>query len=522
MTDTEPTTRTAPAADPATPSADTPRRDPWVWRHRSGLWLVVVLAVGWLAVGLHIRAYEPYSPIDEMQHADYTRGILDGEIVVSGDTISAATMEDLACRGVDAPLGEPLPACGAAPHEPGEFPEQGYNTAAIHPPTYYAVMAWGGAGVRWLTGADDVLQTTRLAGGLFLSFGAVALWALLAEFRVRVAVRVAVALLVLLTPLVLVQSATINPDATALGAGAFVLLATVRAERRAWPVWVPAVAAVLAVGLKSTNVVAVVAAGVYLAVRWWAERRGTLDAQPVGEPPIDAPPIDAPPIDAPPIDAPPNVRSGIDTTRDQSAADPARRDEVRIIEPSRPPATSRLWAVFGSLAAGTAVVSIVVSALQRASATMPMSEIPMMVRMQVSALPWNQLPAVVTITPTGTPWVTYALNRPVISLVTLVVTLALPVLAVAALALSAAGDRVRALAVAGLVATLLTGPLFVVANYVLTGIYTPIPSRYALAAVPAMAVAGAMVLDRNRLGRVLASVVAGVGTLAVIAGLLAP
>src|SRR3712207_7825539 len=57
---------------------------------------MVLLAV--LLVGLFIRAYEPLSPLDEMEHIDYVHHLLDGDMVELGDTRSEEHTSELQSR----------------------------------------------------------------------------------------------------------------------------------------------------------------------------------------------------------------------------------------------------------------------------------------------------------------------------------------------------------------------------------------------------------------------------------------
>ena len=50
-------------------------------------------------------------------------------------------MREEACRGVDSP-GFVTPPCRDPELRPEQFQELGINSAATHPPTYYAVTGW--------------------------------------------------------------------------------------------------------------------------------------------------------------------------------------------------------------------------------------------------------------------------------------------------------------------------------------------------------------------------------------------
>ena len=428
--------------------------------------IVLLVAFGGVLVGLHVRDYTRVSPSDELQHLDYlNRVVRENEMVRRGDLFHDEALRTQACQGLDAEFTDP--PCGLDDYDPRTFQEGGFNTAYINPPIYYGLSGYTASALSAVTGSDSLFTTGRLTGILWLGAALVLLWLAMAELAISWQVRVPILLLTMTAPTVLEAVATINPDSTALFAGASVLLAILRWERTGrW--WWPALAAVLALMLKSTNIIAVGLGILYLAIRHAQTRRPVAD----GEPP-----------------------------------DPAS-DEPRA--GWRP-----FLRVTLSMAGGVAVVAFVWLVIGSAIARVPSGDIPMQARFHVDSIGAAEFltNSVTGFTPLNTPYVPVELATAWISPVAVLVDrLFLVGLGVAAFA-AGAGSRLRAMALATLMALALVGPGFVVVNFFLTdGMYVEIPRRYGLSAVPGMAIALAVVL-RDR--RALAVVSGGAGLIAV-------
>lgn len=227
----------------------------------------LVLFLGLVIAG-HDRAFNTLSVLDEPQHVDYVDRILAGEVVRRGDQYRQAALEAAACRGI---AGYEQPPCTPGrTYHPGDFAWGGFNTADIHPPTYYFLTAIPTR--LGLLGGTDVTTAARLAGAMWLGSALVILWFVMSWLAVPVLPRVAVLALVATAPAIIHASATVTPDATALLAGALMIAVTLLWERGAVPAFVLAVAATFVVSLKMTNVLSVVACVIYLLVRGWTAR----------------------------------------------------------------------------------------------------------------------------------------------------------------------------------------------------------------------------------------------------------
>src|SRR5580698_1788990 len=111
--------------------------------------LLVVIPI--FLVSLHVRVYTKLSPIDELQHIDYMFRSPGLHPVIAGTQDSAPAMREEVCRGIDAVFT--LSPCSSKKLVPSEFQDQGYDTAYIHPPTYYDITWVAGEGVMSITGA---------------------------------------------------------------------------------------------------------------------------------------------------------------------------------------------------------------------------------------------------------------------------------------------------------------------------------------------------------------------------------
>jgi hypothetical protein len=245
-----------------------PAKRPLVRRGVRVAAVIGLLFVLGLFIAGHDRAFKALSLLDEPQHVDYVDRILAGEIVRRGDQYHQAAMEAAACRGV---AGYDQPPCTPERmYHPGDFAWGGFNTADIHPPTYYFLTA---VPTRLgLLAGTDLTTAARLAGAMWLGSALVILWFVMSWLAVPVLPRVAVLALVATAPTMIHASATVTPDATALLAGALMIAMTLLWERGSVPVFALAVAAAFVVSLKMTNVLSVVACVIYLLVRGWTAR----------------------------------------------------------------------------------------------------------------------------------------------------------------------------------------------------------------------------------------------------------
>lgn len=433
--------------------------------------LSIVLAAAVAIVVLQVRDQESLSPIDELQHFDYTLKAPSAGVRI-GEQYGVEAMETVACRGIDSPNWEAgsslLPACGEPQPNSVLAPEGGYNTAYLHPPVYYSATALiGEAIVR--VGEVSPLTAYRVVGVLWLVAGLALVWLALGWVHVGVWQRAAVVGLLGVSPMVVHASAFINPDATALLGGGLVLVALLRWESGHWPWWGLLAASAVAVWLKFTNSTAVLAVVVYLALRVWQQRDGLSNAQ------------------------------------------------VRV--------RARMRVIAAGASALAALVSVVIWRLWQSYRQLAEEgDLPIYVTQRRDSFPWTSVGDNLraALTPFRDQWIPDGLPRDALSPLAGIADVGLLVLLGSALALGPARSAHRAL-VAGVVAAMVgVGMLSLITNFVTLSRDPPLAGRYGLAVLPFAAVAIAPVLRRHVVIPALVGALACATGVAMLFGVLLP
>ena len=407
---------------------------------RAALAFCVALSV--LVVSLHVREYRPLSPIDELQHLDYLYKAPSGHIVARGERIGQAALRDETCRGLDAPIA--LPSCTApAPLDPDEFQERGFNTASVHPPTYYFLTGTAAKAVRNVFGWSSLHTAGRALGAVWLSLAVAIMWRLLVFRGARPLTQVALLSMLIVSPAVIMASATVSPDATGLFAGALVLAAVLLWEDGRVPAWVPPLAVAGALALKFTHIAVVGVAVVYLAIRALQQGR-----------PADW----------------------------------------------RTDAVMRRYAVVVVGVVGSAFVMLAVwSVVQAIVAKVPQAGVPMNESLRANGFPLadllGQVDAVVS--PLKGPYFSPVLRNRYIVALNHVLDLATLLALASAAVFAVARSRERALAAAAGVAMITLGPVTVLSTYYGTNAVTPTPTRYGLPIMPAVLLAALAAMERR-------------------------
>jgi hypothetical protein len=402
----------------------------------------MVLILGLLIAG-HDRAFRTLSVLDEPQHVDYVDRILAGEVVRRGDRYGQAALEAAACRGI---AGYEQPPCTPGRmYQPGDFAWGGFNTADIHPPTYYFLNAVP-ARLGLLAGMD-VTTAARLAGAIWLGSALIILWFVMSWLAVPVLPRVAVLALVATAPAIIHASATVTPDATALLAGALMIAVTLLWERGAVPAFALAVAATLVVSLKMTNVLSVVACVIYLLVRGWIAR--------------------------------------------------TRKHEREMEADDLPAGLASVLAASGMLVGASIVAALAWGIIRELIAVAPTN--PMIEAFRTDNLGVDQVlgESMAIVTPLRSPAVPPFLHTSLLFVVARVFEVALLAGTFGVLFAGGRIRRVGALAAGGGLTMLAGGSMLTVAIFVLGGgFFTGIPPRYGLSLIPFLAVALAGSLGR--------------------------
>lgn len=386
------------------------------------------------SVSFFVRDYRAIGPIDELQHIDYAARVSRGDLVELGTKVGTTAMREEACRGIDADFQPP--PCDARRLRPEQFQEEGYNTAAAHPPTYYLV---SGVMARMMgfVGVDSFVTALRLTGGVWLAAGLVTTYLLALRLGARRVPAFSICLGLLFTPLVIYTAGTANNDAPAVFVGALAVLLTVKVREEELPAYVLAIAGFVVGGIKATNLVVL---GLCL---------------------------------------------GLLVLRGMRSADTGRR--------------SRLLVAGGWLCGSTVITLLGWNAVVALTTVIPASEIPMTRRFVIQRLQVRHVvsQALAGVPPTATAYRPGFLGNIEVSIWTRMLDVGIVAATAIAAVAEKGGALVRRIGGLSLLAMLAVGPFFVVLNYVQYHTFVPIPSRYGMALLaPALAAFAAAVRRR--------------------------
>jgi hypothetical protein len=234
--------------------------------------VVLILVVCMGAVGLHVSKYRHLGPLDEQAHIDYVNRLLDGHFPEMGQKVGRETRRQVACRGLETPVGfGDVPDCDRYRTD-DRLPEEANAYEAGQPPIYYVVTA----AVSKVTPGDDV-DSIRRVGGLWLGAGAIAIYLTLRRLKRGVLFSGAVSLGLALSPPLLMAASSVSNDIAVWTFGAVGLWAVVRlmqvAELR-WPhLLIGAAIGVVGGLIKPSALLIVGAFAIALALQqWWTGR----------------------------------------------------------------------------------------------------------------------------------------------------------------------------------------------------------------------------------------------------------
>ena len=429
---------------------------------------LMLLALG-LVIG-HVHSYTEVSPIDELQHLDYLIRAGDGHLVGLGDLFSQQSLRLETCHRLDAEFDAKVPPCvtdDTVQLDPTSFQESGFNTAAIHPPTYSVI---GGLLARAIAATlpvkDDPFTNGRVAGAVWLMAAVGAMWLLLRELGANRILASALIAITISAPTVLFAAATINTDGTSLLCGSLLLWAVVRWERGRLPLWVVLAATALCAGTKVTNLIGVAVVVLYLLIRCnWSSIRSA--------------------------GVPTSVSISGGSGEDHSSPSDVIARLKAFCSSNRRRLLPVLW---------TSAVAVLVSGIwqlvAQSIATVAGADIPMTQRYTVTSFPmsqfigsWRQ-----TFDPLFGPYLPPFLRTDLVTLTSGLTAVLLVLLTIVAMVRSPKGSRQRAIACASLGAAAIAGPAIVLFNFGFQSVYVDIPFRYALVAVPALVASAAAVL----------------------------
>lgn len=419
------------------------------------VWLLVWLTVAAAVVLPYVHSYRHLSPFDELVHVDYVAKAQQLEFVHGGERVGQTAMREQACRGHDIESIE-FPPCRSEVFDPMAFPEQGFNTAYPDPPAYYVVTAGVATVVDLVPGVDSMVTAARSVGVLWLGL-ALALTFLLARRLGASRWPAAGATLVIAsTPAIAHATATITSDAATLAAGALLCLVALEVvEGRARWLWL--LPAAFAAGMVKATTLTVI--GVVVVFLLLQLRSKHVDA---GETQTDRPGRDA----------------------------------------TRPPPRRLVLGALATIAGGVLALGgwTVLTSLTAFSAA---DDIPMRDAFRVESLNWVEHIApniMALLTPIRIGYLPPFMQDYNLALVMGIVDVVL----IAALAAVSWFGASRALstrmAIATLAGTIISGPALVLLIYVGSHTYIPIPQRYGLSLMPAVAACLAVAASRRRAG----------------------
>jgi hypothetical protein len=404
--------------------------------------VLLLVAIPVLLVSLHVHAYTKLSPTDELQHIDYLFRSPGVHPVAAGTQDGQPAMREEVCRGVDAKFA--LPPCTSKTLSSSHFQDQGYDTAYVHPPTYYDATWAAGEVVRLLTGAKSWVTVWRLVGALWLAVGLLLTYA--AGLRMGVGRLPLVGLLILLasTPSILQTNSTITPDAasTFVGGAALYFVCRWQAGGKWRWLWLVGVGFV-GTAIKLQDVIVVMMVVLYLLL---SARDGTGDRASLPTPP-----------------------------------DGVRYRSVRLVRSAQTRAVAVVLLT-------SAVVGATWTVIQRVTQTIDPNKLLVNKQFVVTSISPEQIAATFGVFLAPLPGAYFPASTENVWTNDMVSLLSwLLIAGVVAGALFRARNRhMASLAQATLLTALLGGPLYVVLNFVSISQYIPMPTRYGFALLPAM------------------------------------
>ncbi len=168
-----------------------------------------VVTVGIAIFGVSMA---PGTPFDEAAHLDYVDKLAHGDMPAVYEAYGQTVLGELAC---DNPRGEAwagLEPCGSATYTPGLAPFGGLSTATNYAPTYYALTAVPYRVCEEVTSMHPRV-CGRAANTLWLGAAAAGFFVLMALLGCAPLTSLLVSVGVSVSPAILLQGITVNPDA---------------------------------------------------------------------------------------------------------------------------------------------------------------------------------------------------------------------------------------------------------------------------------------------------------------------
>lgn len=181
--------------------------------------VLIVLSVAW---SINAMYHAPQlSRLDEWTYIDYSWKISAGHIPVRGEALGLEARTAWSCRGMEGAIRKVVPpACSeVASHAAHDWPFNGENYNAFHPPFFFLFTGLFGRAFAFVTGAGFVTGA-RVFCALVLACGIAALYFAIRAWRVRPVAAFAGALVVLATPAVAASGTMVHSESANALAGA--------------------------------------------------------------------------------------------------------------------------------------------------------------------------------------------------------------------------------------------------------------------------------------------------------------
>ena len=357
---------------------------------------------------------------------------------------------------------------------PAEFQDQGYDTAYIHPPTYYDVTWALGKVLKPVTGAKSWVTVWRLIGAAWLAAGLLLTYAAGIRLGVRRLPLVGLLLFLASAPSIIQTNSTVTPDAASTFVGGAVLYLATRWEAGGRWRWL----ALIGIGFVGTAIKIQDSIIVMMIVLYFLFRMSA----------------------SPPTPTP----SG---TPDAAGLAPDATWPVRLVRDARVRAV-------GIILITTVVIASTWTVLQRVTETIDPNKLLVNQQFVVSSITLQQIASTfgVFLAPVPGAYIPSAMQNVWTVDMSNVLSWLLIAGVVGAALFRARTQAIASLARATLLLALLGGPIFVVLNYLSMSQYVPMPTRYGFTLLPAMVVCTADAIRARWAGLV----VLGAGLLSVV------
>lgn len=478
----------APDVEVSSPVGSTRLAHTW-WMRLLFVVPVIVLA-GFAVAATAIPAINvrQLSILDEAAHIDSVFKV--PSIDRSGEKFLPQTLDEVSCRGgvQQWPDWHP-PGCGlpqGIPPADYQLGSGGYNTADIHPPTYYFVTAALSTVGGWFVTADRVTMM-RLTGSLYLAIGVCLTWLLARRLGANRWAAFGAAGLLATAPNVLYMSSIVNVDASVIMASAAFGLAVLSVWRRRSAWWLLPLLAVALMLVKMTNLGALIAMALFIVVTAALAPMRTATVHP-----------DEPRSREVTAVTPPRERE----TEGPTALFARWRDSAGSWRSANGHQTLRAVGLSALMALGAIVVTLGWSRIQNYRAMIPASELWFTQQFEVDNLSFSNVGDSLLRfwEPTGL-WFPMLSGRPYLGTPLLMITAAVPL---GLLVASWFRDRqVFPILLAALTTMVIAAPIYVVMNFSVNGVYFNPDFRYGLSVLPFFAAAVAAGLRTRISGAVL-------------------